>query len=244
MITYLPHRRNSHRPGGLSFDSDLILRYKFSEGSGSAVGDASGNGNDATLSGASWDSDVPSGSTGYSMSFDGANDTLISDASLTYNTDVTTVCFWAYHTSWPSGSGSEQIYSSASSTSGSANVFSSYYGWGELIARVTGNAGTGNLQGNRTDLADSTWIHLALVHINTSGADDLKFYADGVLDTTENQYINDHVGGGNFSANTLYIAHNDSLSDLYFGGKLHDFCIYNRELNASEIGQVKDNPDR
>ena len=48
----------------------LVAAYAFDEGSGSAANDASGNGKDGTISGASW----VTGHTGGALSFDGTDD--------------------------------------------------------------------------------------------------------------------------------------------------------------------------
>src|SRR4030095_12635881 len=50
--------------------TSLVAAYNFNEGSGTIVNDASGNGNNGTISGATW---TTSGKYGNALSFNGSN---------------------------------------------------------------------------------------------------------------------------------------------------------------------------
>jgi hypothetical protein len=72
----------------LQSDANTVALWHFDEGSGSVVSDASGNGNDGTIGGATWTND---GKFGPALQFDGENDfvRVADNASLDLTEEVT-----------------------------------------------------------------------------------------------------------------------------------------------------------
>ena len=78
----------------LRAQSDPIAYWRFEEGSGSFVADSSGNGNDGTIYGAAWTSDVPSSALGdWAVYFDGLDD-YVDCGDILMPVDQVTISFW------------------------------------------------------------------------------------------------------------------------------------------------------
>src|SRR4029077_19546903 len=76
--------------------TSLVAAYSFNEGTGAIVNDVSGNGNNGTISGATW---TTSGKYGNALSFNGSNSrvTVPDSASLHLTTSMTLEA-WVYPT--------------------------------------------------------------------------------------------------------------------------------------------------
>ena len=70
---------------GFTADANTIALYRFDEGTGTTFLDASGNGHDGTLTGASW----TTGLMGSAASFDGSNDYGLVPHSTDFNVSST-----------------------------------------------------------------------------------------------------------------------------------------------------------
>ena len=152
-----------------SNSSGLVAAYGFNEGTGTAVTDASGNGNGGTVSNTTW---APAGKYGGALSFNGTNARvdIPSSASLQLTTGMTLEA-WVSPTT-ASGAWRDVIYKGADN----------YYLEG--TSSVGGNpAGGGTFGGANANafapspLATGAWSYLALTYDGAT----LRLYVNGTL---------------------------------------------------------------
>jgi hypothetical protein len=78
------------------------------------------------------------------------------------------------------------------------------------------------------------WHHFAMTWSGTTGNWTLKFYIDGLWDSTHSVSGNQTSGPyGNFT-----IGRGGDFNGNYVDGRLADVRLYNRPLSAAEIGQI------
>jgi hypothetical protein len=195
----------------------LQALYKFDEGSGTIVNDSSGNGNNGTISGATW----ATGKSGSGLSLDG-NDCVnkaTPSAGLKPSLEVTTAA-WVKMSATDTG-GAEIVsmgdsYALRVQTSGNIQFF--YYNgttWKSII--TTG-----------VNVRDGVWHHI--VGQKTSTA--LQIYVDGISKaSTPNTGTIAYTQGTD-----LFIGKHGNGDTIYdFVGSIDDVRIYNRALSNQEV---------
>jgi hypothetical protein len=195
----------------------LVAAYGFNEGSGTVVTDVSGNGNNGTISGATW---TTSGRYGNALSFNGTNAlvTINNSASLQL-TSAMTLEAWVYPTTVNSEwrdviyKGNDNYYLEGTSSNSGHPVAGAILG-GVYAEAIGPNSLTAN-----------TWAHLAETYDGAT----LRLYVNGVQVASRAQ-----TGAIATSTNPLQIG-GDSLYGQYFAGRIDEVRIYNRALSAAEI---------
>ncbi|WP_372846073.1 LamG domain-containing protein [Pontiella sp.] len=203
-------------------DEGLVAYYPFD---GDAA-DATGNGHDGTVSGATLTSDRE-GVFDSAYEFDGVDDYIEMDNSLGTEATPFTVAAWMCSTN----TGYQMVVSKK--PSGEWNngqwqlVASSYTGF--WYADQYGNSNVTKVDAD-VDLHDGKWHHLC----GMIDADGARLYIDGELaaeDTSVNLVSHDdaaiHVGDRAYSSGRQY-----------FDGKVDDVRIYNRALSTAEVGEL------
>jgi hypothetical protein len=225
-----PYRFGSSLPQP---DNALILWWKLNEGSGTSIADSSGNGYNATLTEGTWITGK-SGSGG-AIEFDGVNDYAATTGSVTYGANVITVCAWVWEVSAPAD---EFVYSSPGATFPFFGRFASgVIQKGDLYSDNT--YATGRIETSGTG-ATGAWFHWAIVYDNTTSNGDIKIYHDGTLVGTS-VTLNTKSGTGNFAASTFYVGQ-FGTGAFFANFKIDDLRIYSGELDATEVGYVKEDP--
>jgi RHS repeat-associated protein len=197
----------------------LVAAYGFEEGSGTAVADRSGNGNNGAISGATWST---AGKFGKALSFDGVNDTVtVPDANSLDLTSGMTIEAWVKPTTsggWRTavmkertGGLSYALYSSSST--GLLPPVGKIFNGAERQTTGTIPIGTG------------TWTHLAVTYDGSQ----LRFYNSGLL-------VGSTATTGPITTSTgaLRIGGNSVLGQ-YFAGLIDEVRIHNRALTLDEI---------
>ena len=195
----------------------LVAAYSFDEGSGTTVTDKSGNGNNGTISNATWTS---TGRYGNALAFNGSNAmvTVANSASLNLSTGMTLEA-WVNPT---------RI----------ASVWQDVIYKGNDVYYLEATTPTSSRPGGAVKLGSSTasdyapsalsagsWTHLALTYDGTT----VKLYLNGVLASSKAQ-------SGSITSSTypLQIG-GDSIYGEYFSGSIDEVRVYNVALSQAQI---------
>jgi len=204
--------------GGVSRDG-LVGQWKFSEGTGTTAYDTSGEGNDGTISGATWASNREGTATS-ALSFDGVDDCV----NTGYNLDGDkTVSLWAK--SDVTEDTFFVLFGAQSPTTADRYYFgyddSGYFGIGVGSSAWNNNADSYKL--------DTEWHNYIIVSEGTTHTiyiDNVyKGHKTGISLVTTDDYF---IGGIDYL----------SYSSLFFQGSIDDVRIYNRALSEDEIEQL------
>ncbi|MFI9833338.1 family 43 glycosylhydrolase [Streptomyces sp. NPDC051913] len=207
----------------------LALWYKLDAASGSTVTDASGNGRDGTVSGtADWSG------TGQGLAFNGSdtyvkvpNDVMKGMTSITVSTDV--LIDAAQSTPY-------FIYGFGNSSGSNGNGYLFTTGNSLRTSIATGNWSTEQTTkpSDAHNLTRAVWKHLTYTQTGSTAV----LYEDGV-EVGRNTAVTitpGAIGSGTTTAN--YIGKSVYSGDKLFKGRIRDFRVYDRALDASEVEQL------
>jgi glucose/arabinose dehydrogenase len=194
----------------------LVGAWAFSEGVGSSTADASGNGNVASIQGASWSA---AGRYGGALSFNGASVVRVESAPELDLGAQMTLSAWVRPTAAMSGwrtivQRQPDSYFLAASSDGPMRP------------------GGGATTGGNTDVVMApsanpldAWTHLALTYDGSA----MRLFVNGVLVATRS------AGGAlKTSTNPLWIGGNQPYGE-YFTGLIDEVRVYNRALSVAEL---------
>ncbi len=217
LSTILPRFSVSTLSHATALANDLVGAWSFDEGSGSSVGDASGQGNVGSVSGATW---TTSGKFGGALVFNGssARVNVPNSASLQLVSGMTLEA-WVYPASVSSGwrdvvyKGDDNYYLEGTSLTGGRPAGGGTFGGSNANAY-----GSGALPGD-------TWSHLALTYDGAT----LRLYVNGAQVGSQAS-----TGAIATSTNQLQIG-GDSIWGQYFSGRIDEVRVYNTALSAAAI---------
>jgi hypothetical protein len=226
-LTYQELLDYFHQPQVLGASTTGLVGYwNFDEGSGNVAHDTSGNGNDGTITGATWTTGkVGSGA----LSFDGNGDVVVANSatSALRGKSAFTISLWASATSYPQDKSALGISTNGTGTTGfNIYPFDAFQGNG---IRLRFN-GLNMINNNSENLADGNFHHFVYV---SRSATDHEVFVDNVsagtssepetLDSSLNQF---NIGAWNNSATQS------------FSGKIDEVRVYDRALSAQEIADI------
>jgi chitodextrinase len=202
----------------------LVAAYGFNEGLGTLLTDLSGNGNNGTISGATW---TISGKYGNALTFNGTNALVtVNNAPSLQLTSAMTLEAWVYPTTVSSTwrdviyKGDDNYYLMAMSNNSKRPVAGAILG-GVYAEAIGPNALTAN-----------TWAHLAVTYDGAT----VRLYVNAVQVASRAQ-----TGAIATSTNPLQIG-GDSIYAQYFAGRIDEARIYNRALSVAEIQSDMNTP--
>ena len=197
----------------------LVAAYGFNEGSGSTTGDASGNSNTGTISGATW---TTPGRYGRALSYNGSSNRVnVADAnSLDLSTGMTLEA-WVYPTAssgWRTVAIKERVggMTYALYANNGASRPAVYLRIGSTDRYVTGS----------TSLPLNMWTHLAATYNGSTVLLYVNGSQVGSLAATGSMAVSNRA---------LRIGGSTTLSGRYFAGRIDEVRIYNRALTQTEI---------
>ena len=225
--------------------SDLTAAWQFDEGGGSTTTDATGNGNDGTINGATWTTSSRTGDA--ALVFDGTADYVQTTASTLdlktatnftlsawFQTDTTT---GQHHILWQ-GVSAQNGWGTPGSTSPSTSEMHLTVGDHDAPDKITFFLGYSNTTSDPIDITsintftDTSGWHHAVVVVTDLGSGNLQadLYVDGVFEgsdtgnqTDRSQWDSDlRIGRG-------------GQSDRNFDGMIDEIGIYDRALTPAEI---------
>ena len=201
-----------------------MAAYSFNEGSGSTVYDSSGNGNNGTISNATWST---AGKYGDALVFNGTNALVtIPDATSLHLTTGMTLEAWVDPTTVSSAwrdviyKGNDNYWLEATSTSGSKPAAGATLGSSDVDTLGT------------AALTTNTWTFLT----ETYNGSALDLYVNGTLVSSLA-----HTGNIATSTNPLQIG-GDSIYGQYFKGTIDQVRVYNGALTAAQIQSDMNTP--
>ena len=195
----------------------LVAAYSFDEGTGTTVNDLSGNGNNGTITNATW---TTVSKFGNALVFNGTNSVVtIPDSASLHLTSGMTLEAWV-NPSTVNGAWRDVIYK------GNDNYFL------EGTSNPSSVPAGGSTIGSSDDaiyataaLTPTTWTHLALTYDGTT----LRLYVNGVQVSSLAQ-----SGTIATSTNPLQIG-GDNIYGQYFAGTIDEVRVYNVALTAAQI---------
>jgi hypothetical protein len=201
-----------------------VAAYGFDEGSGTVVNDASGNGNNGMISGATW---TTSGRYGNALTFNGTSALVtINNAPSLQLTSGMTLEAWVYPTTVNSAwrdviyKADDNYFLEGTSPNSSRPAAGGILGG--VYLEVYGP----------TALTANTWTHLAATYDGAT----TRLYVNGAQVASQAQ-----TGAIATSTNPLQIG-GDSLYGGYFAGRIDEVRIYNRALNIAAIQSDMNTP--
>jgi hypothetical protein len=210
---------------GGSNSSGLVAAFGFEESSGTTVFDASGNGNNGTLSNATR---TTQGRFGRALSFNGSNSLVsVGDSNSLDLTDGMTLAAWVYPTTQASDFKSIITKEMSGGLTYALHAFSPRNG-PNMQLFIAGNSRW--ISGGQA-IPTSAWTHLAATH--DGARQDL--YVNGVR--VSGNSLSGNLG---VTANPLRIGGNTVNAGRYFAGVIDEVRIYNRALSQAEIATVSD----
>ena len=210
-----------------ALDANLVASFPFN---GDAI-DASGNGHNGTVSGASLTVDR-FGNPNSAYYFDGTNDVItVPNHTQLDLTGPLTVSAWMK--SSPISSGFRSIVQKGSGGSRNYELQVVYPGVPPYPNQVCWLYMTGGMSKwwliGQHEYADNTWHHL----VGTWDGTNAYFYIDGVCEST-GSWATALVP----NSDALYLGYCPGYSYSYFQGAIDEVNIYNRSLGASEVYSV------
>jgi len=204
----------------------LVASYKFNEGDGRIVHDASGNDITGFIFGATWTTDSPNGSA---LSFDGSNSYVdLGNPSLLQITGSMTCSAWVKAEANMADDG--QIVAKSNDEAGWQLKTS--LDTGRRTFGVTISAGSGRVQRYSTTVYSlDVWYYVTGVY--DAAARTLDIYVDGVLD---NGVLTGNIPASQTDAPVnAYIGKRTSGDGYCFNGIIDNVRIYNQALNQAEV---------
>lgn len=205
----------------------LVLRYDLDQASGTTVTDSSGNGRDGTVVGGTWGGGV--------LTLDGVDDHVRLPNNVTAGLDAITVHldvyveasqaapFFLWGLGNPATSGSGTGYLFASGNAFRAGITTGNWSGEKVTSRSSGG-----------NLARGVWKSVTYTQTGTTGT----LFEDGaqVGQNTAVTVLPSAIGGGTTTNNVL--GESNYATDNSLKGRIRNFRIYNRALDASEVAQI------
>ncbi|MFC5468014.1 DUF5695 domain-containing protein [Cohnella suwonensis] len=202
---------------------DQLVRYQFSETSGTSAADTSGNGKTGTLNGgATW----AAGQSGNAVSLNGSTGYVSMPNGIANGATSFTVAAWVKANSLSNWT---RIFDIGTGTTNYMFLSPQPGAAGLRFAITTNGNGSEQQISSTTAFPTGVWKHVAVTISGSTG----RLYVDGVQVATNASMTLNPSSLGNTTQN--WIGRSQYSGDPYFNGSVDDFRMYSRALSASEI---------
>ena len=214
--------------GGIVNDG-LFMELNAANYTSGAWTDETGNGNNATVNGATWSS-----ADGGIFDFDGLNDTIsvphVSNLSLS-TSEQRTVQVWVKFDSIPALNDQLPVFGKLSSNFNFDGYWGGLFSNGGAVRFVTNGTSSQKINTSTSTVSSNTWYLMTFISQITNTANTTKVY----VNTTE--YISAAHGSDTYSeSNTFYLGYiGNGVGSIYLDGKIGACYFYTKGLSASEI---------
>ena len=199
--------------------------------------DASGNGNNGTVNGATLTADR-FGNASSAYSFDGvSNYIVVPNNSILNNLNSLTLSYWVNVVNFPSVSNVISGTITKWYQTGSCGSNTDHFGtWITYDNRIVGGtrlySALGTMPQTNSTVVQGNWYHVVFTHNTAVGG---ALYVNGVLISTLNT-----SGSLCTTTNNLFFGCDNMSGSLwrFLNGKLDDIAIYSHALSASEVQQL------
>lgn len=194
--------------------------------------DETGNGNNATINGATWES-----TDGGIFDLDGINDTISipHKSSLSLSTSQQrTIQVWVKFDTLPSlNTQGQPVFGKLSSSFGFDGYWGGLYSTGSKTRAVTNGTGVQKIIDSTLNVTTGTWYLYTFISQITSTANTTKVYIN------ETEYISTEHGSDSYSeTNPLYLGYiGAGVSSPYLNGKIGACYFYTKGLSSAEVSQ-------
>jgi hypothetical protein len=193
--------------------------------------DETGNGNNATINGATW-----SATDGGIFDLDGISNTISipNNSSLSLSTTVQkTIQVWVKFDTLPSFNQQVPVFGKLSSSFGFDGYWGGLFSDGGLVRCTTNGTGTQKITDSVSTVSTNTWYLFTFMSQITATANTTKVY----INTTE--YISTEHGSDSYSeSNPLYLGFiGTGVGSLYLNGKIGACYFYTQGLSAAQVSQ-------
>jgi CubicO group peptidase (beta-lactamase class C family) len=226
--TSLPQKQKRLPP---ALKRHLVLHYNFDSNERGKVTDNSSEHNRGKVHGAKW---VMKGKVGGAIQFDGENDYIELSKSLPIGSGDNTVALWVRIPKVGQGNlkAKERVGIVLGNFGGKAPLSNwEIYNTGRMFLWWNNGEVKG---GNRTDLRDGHWHHLAWIRNRKAGT--FSLYVDSQLERTIDSSGKDIC----FASSHRIGADNRKSDGPCFHGTMDEFMVFNRALSQSEVRHVYD----
>ena len=209
----------------LTVPTDYAGNWPLDATNGAIAVDASGNGNNGIVSGATWN---PNGQINGCLNFNGVNNYV--QITNPVSNDFS-IAFWVKTTH---SGGTGQWYGGDGLVDGDFAVNANDFGTalsGGQFAFGTGNPDTTIL--SSTAINDGAWHHCVATRVAATGA--LSVYVDGALEATGTGNTNSLTASGNLRFGQI------ESGGGYFDGSLDEVKTYDRALGGNEVTALYNN---
>jgi hypothetical protein len=194
--------------------------------------DETGNGNNATINGATWES-----TDGGIFNLDGINDTISiphkSSLSLSTSQQRTIQVWVKFDTLPPLNTQGQPVFGKLSSSSGFDGYWGGLYSTGSKTRAVTNGTAVQKITDSTLNVTTGTWYLYTFISQITSTANTTKVYIN------ETEYISTAHGSDSYSeTNPLYLGYiGAGVSSPYLKGKIGACYFYTKGLSSAEVSQ-------
>jgi alpha-L-arabinofuranosidase len=203
-----------------------IAWYRADESSGTTLADSSGNGHDATLTGAAA---FAGGVSGNALSLSGGNANL--PAGIVSGLNDFTISAWVRPTSLANWA---RVFDFGTGTTANMFLTDDAGGTNALRFAITTGGGGGEQRLDGPALTANTWTHVAVTLSGNIGT----LYVNGLPVATNTGMTIHPTALGSTTQN--YLGKSQYAADPAFQGSIDDFRLYGTALTAQQILQLAD----